>query len=155
MRSQTTTNQTHSRRMRVTSMVMTRRTNPNRTLSTKPRRRPLRVHSHAHPEGEVQGKVLKMIYRGRTWMRNVPQVHSLVKPAANSMEETTTRCKSEKMAYRSKASRLPQRTRLDQTSRAINPRRQISHDCEACSRSDPSSRVYGNIPWPPKFCPSS
>jgi hypothetical protein len=141
-------------RMMTISVRMTRRKIRDRLRRTKPRGRPLRSSHRAPPEGEVQGQILRTAYWGRISMRTLPRVHSLVKPAAKRMQGMAATCKSGEMVYPSKASRLSQRTRRDPTPRALIQRRQISHHCEVCSRFDPSSRVYGNTPWPPKFCPS-
>ena len=153
--SQTPIIQTLSHRMRIRSMKTARKMIHNHVRKMRPLGPPLRSSTHARPKGELQGRVLEMICRGRMSTRRVSQVHSLVKPAAKSMAETTTRCNSEKMAYRSKASWLPRRTRRDPTPRAINPRKQTSHHCEVCSPYDPSFLVYGDTRWPPKSCPSS
>lgn len=125
---------------------------PHRLLEMRPRLRRLRVPSHAHPEEEIQDRVLKMSFRGRMLMRKVPELHSLVKLAGKQVEQMT---KSGKTAPRSKTGKLRQRTRQDPTPKAVNPRRRMRNHCQACFRSDPSSRGYGDTQWPPKSYPSS
>ena len=103
-RSQAATIQTNSHRMRIPSLKTARKTIYNRAREMKPRGLPLRSSTHAPPKRGIQGRVLGMIYRHKMSTRSVPQVHSLVKPAAKSMEEMTTPCKSGKTVNRSKAS---------------------------------------------------
>ena len=128
---------------------------PHRLLTMRSRRRLLRVRRHANPEGEVQGRALEVSFRGRTVMRKMPHLHSLVKLAGKQVEQMATKCKSRQTAHRTKAGKLRQRTRQDPTPKAVNSRWRMRNHCQACSRFDPSSRVYGDTLWPPKSYPSS